>query len=142
MTTKIHILDSENTSFTPTTANEAIILFGRLRRKGMVRWDYVPELFQQLSAKLSPKECDIFTDWIVNPYQLKATPGQTYFADLCKKDEAPLPPIQDRASGMQPSDEKTPDPVAVYLPAPLAEQTREVSHLTPEDHNTPCDTCS
>ena len=69
-----HLIDEENITFQPQTANECIILFNRLRRKGMVHWDSVPALFQNLSRNLDAKEHDKFCEWIVNPYDVKPPP--------------------------------------------------------------------
>jgi len=108
---KLYLIDQENVSFQPETAEEAIILFNRLRRKDLIRWDYVPELLQKLARNLDGPNHDTFCQWIVNPTCV--TPGKPgYFADLCRQDQAPLVRQQPDSE----DDEKTEPPAPLEPP--------------------------
>ena len=82
---KLYLVDQENVSFQPQSADEAIILFNRLKRKNQVNWERVPELLQHCAAALSATEHDRFCQWICNPCDIRPSkPG--YFAALCDQD--------------------------------------------------------
>jgi hypothetical protein len=122
---KLYLLDSENITFQPATADEAIILFGRLRRKNLIHWDHVHETFQQLAKNLDAPNHDRFCDWICNPCGVK--PGKPgYFADLCKQDRSPTPIRTGALRQASEEDEK--------------EALPELSHPKLERHNSQCGT--
>ena len=123
--TKLYLIDTENVTFQPQTAEEAIILFNRMRRKDLIKWEYVPELMQKLARDLDGPNHDLFCQWIVNPTEIKpGNPG--YFAQLCQDD---LRPDQQPDSE---DDEKT----------PLLLGTSESFGPIPEGPDNGCDTGS
>ena len=115
---KLYLVDQENTSFVPQSADEAIILFNRLKRKNQVNWERVPELLQHCAQALNAAEHDRFCQWICNPCEIK--PGKPgYFASLCDQDSRVTPNL--------PPDE---DEEKVAF---------ELSDRPSQDHSTPCD---
>ena len=120
--TSLYLVDTENVSFIPKSADEAIVLFNRLKMKNQVDWERVPELLQHCAQALDAAEHDRFCSWICNPCEIK--PGKPgYFATLCGQDS---------------SQTKT------ALPVDDEKEPSGLSDRPVQGHNTECDspTCS
>ena len=80
-----YLLDETNTSFTPRTCTEAILLWNRIRKAGINDWDDVPRIFQQCACELPAEEHDKFAQFLCNPQGVEAgviEPEQDYFPQM------------------------------------------------------------
>ena len=116
--TSLYLVDTENVSYIPKSADEAIILFNRLKAKNQVDWERVPELLQHCAQALDATEHDRFCSWICNPCDIK--PGKPgYFSALCDQDNS------DQTQTVPPVDDE--------------KESCELCDHPAQDHNTVCD---
>ena len=136
MNKPLYLVDESNMSFQPRTADEAIILFNRMKRARQVKYDFLPQLLQRLARDLDGPNHDRFAQWIVNPNSITPAKDPGYFPLLKEADQ---PPSSDsdrmEISGSERMEISLSDRMEIE---DEKQEAAESSDPTPVDQNTPC----
>ena len=103
-----YLLDETNITFVPSTCSDAILLWNRIRARGINNWDDVPRILQHCARALNEKEHDAFAQFICQPTNYTmAEPKEDYFSHLqVAHPDGPIPKSQE----VPEDDEKSPGP--------------------------------